>query len=260
MDTSCITIPNKTSILVYRFIIYTDMTLKKFIFNNPNCICTFKNRWRCTYHGLDYSMNVFIAKKLPVPAIVCIVFSKPKPMEEFFPEFERLFGTRPQYKDITYINRVEKFYTPYHGLDFESLYDDLDKSSDISTFFIVEHNKKEKKVKTGKPGKILSYSQVSKYNDDDDSDYEESAKPPPRVNMSGGVGMDDIDPRLSMDLQRFCAMMVQPFPNESNVMIEIFSSGVLNVAGIPDEEYFKRIKKFIEEKLAPILKNNSYDE
>jgi hypothetical protein len=204
-------------------------------------------------------MNVFVAKKLPKPAVVCMVFSKPKPIEEFFPEFERLFGARPDVNNITFINRVEKFYTPYNNLDFEGLYDDLDQSGDISTFFIIDHSKKKDRVvKSSGPGKIPSYSQQV---NDDGYDSDDSSinrvELPPRVNMSGGEGMDNIDPLLSMDLQRFCAMMVQPFPDESNVMIEIFASGVLNVAGIPTEEYFQRIKKFVEEKLAPLLEKNS---
>jgi hypothetical protein len=245
-------ITHKTSILVYRLIVYTDVTLKQFIFNNPNCICTLKNQWRCTYHASDYSMNVFVAKKLSTPAIVCMVFSKPKPIDDFGPEFERLFGARPDPKNITLVNRVEKFYTPYKELNFEGLYDDLDKCSDIGTFYIVDHSKTKNKS-NGKPGKIPSYSHECYV----DIDSEESNKPEPRVNMEAGDGMDNIEPLLSMNLQRFCAMMVQPFPNESNVMIEIFASGVLNVAGIPTEEYFQRIKKFITEELAPLLKNNA---
>lgn len=235
----------ETSIIVYRFVVYTDITLKQFIFNQPNCICTFKNKWRVTYHGADYSMNIFMAKKLSRPAMVCMVFSKPKPMEEFFPEFERLFGNSPDINNITFINRVEKFYTPYGNLDFEGLYDDLDQSGDISTFFIIDHGKKGGNKVRGGPAKIPSYAQVA-------DDYEEKTR--------GGsiiAEMDTSDPRLSMDLQRFCAMMVMPFPDESNVMIEIFASGVLNVAGIPTEEYFERIKNFVGEKLMPLLEKNS---
>jgi hypothetical protein len=189
-------------------------------------------------------MNVFIAKKLHVPGVVCMVFSKPKPMEQFFPEFKRLFGNVPRVEDITFVNRVEKFYTPWKNLDFEGLYDDLDKSSDITSFFIITH--KKGKVAT-KPAKIPSYCENNV--DDDDSDCE-TVPPPPTSNLVE-------DPQLSMNLQRFCAMMICPFPSESNVMIEVFASGVLNVAGIPNEEYFLRIKQFIEIKLAPILSNNS---
>lgn len=250
-------ITHKTSILVYRFIVYTEMTLKQFIFNNPNCICTFKNKWRCTFHASDYSMNVFVAKKLERPAIVCMVFSKPKPLEEFYPQFERLFGARPDPKNITFVNRVEKFYTPYKDLDFEGLYDTLDQCNDINAFYVMDHKNKSKDI-VSKPGKIPSYSSVCYENNEDDSDFEDN-KLPPRVNMSGGNGMDNNEPLLSMDLQRFCAFNIQPFPKESNVMIEVFASGILNVAGIPSEEYFQRIKKFINEILGPILKQNSFN-
>lgn len=238
-------IRTETSIIVYRFVVYTDISLKQFIFNQPNCICTFKNKWRVTYHGIDYSMNIFMAKKLSKPAMVCMVFSKPKPIENFFPEFEKLFGARPDINNITFINRVEKFYTNFTELDFEGLYEDLDNSTDISTFFIIDHSKKKEKsiIKSSRLAKIPSYSEKP-------ADSDETP-------VIVGNCLDNVDPHLSMDLQRFCAMIVQPFPEESNVTIEIFASGVLNVAGIPSEDYFQRIKQFIEEKLAPLLEKNS---
>lgn len=238
-------ITTQTSIVVYRFIVYTDITLRQFLFNNPMCICPFKNKWRVTYHGLDYSMNIFVAKKLSRPGLVCMVFAKQKPLDEFYPEFERLFGSRPDPKNITVVNRVEKFYTPYSNIDFEGLYDDLDKSNDIEKFFIVNHAKNKSKAAIKPVVKIPSYVEQ-------EFGHEQS----PRV-LNVDDDIDSIDPHLSMDLQKFCAIMIAPFPEESNVMIEVFASGVLNVAGIPSEDYFHRIKRFVEEKLAPLLENNS---
>lgn len=249
-------ITNKTSTLVYRIVVFTEMTLEQFIFNTPNCICTLKNRWRCTYHGYDYSMNVFSAKDIGRPGVVCMFFTKPKPLESFFPEFERLFGAAPLPENITFINRVEKFYTPYKDIYFDGLYDDLDQRDDIGEFFIINH--KKNKVKQNKPEKIPSYVQQvadNSYTEDDDDDVIRLSKQP-RIVINDHK-MEHVKPHLSMDLQRFCAMMVQPFPEESNVKIEIFDSGVLNVAGIPSEEYFERIKTFIEIKLAPLLEKNS---
>lgn len=245
-------IPNKTSTLVYRVVVYTDITLEQFIFNTPNCICTYKNRWRCTYHGPNYSMNVFTAKDIGRNGVVCMFFTKTDDMETFFPEFKRLFGAEPLPENITFINRVEKFYTPYREIYFDGLYDDLDHTEDIGEFFIIQHGAKKKKEPKKLPAKIPSYVQQlnSEEVDEDDSDMEHQ---PASKKLKHS---DDFKPHLSMDLQRFCAMMVQPFPEESNVKIEIFDSGVLNVAGIPSQEYFERIKKFIDDKLVPLLKNN----
>lgn len=238
-------IPNKTSILVNRVVIYTDITLEDLVFNTPNCICSYKNNWRATIHRKEFSMNVFSAKDLQKPGVVCMMFTKNENIEYFFPEFEKLFGARPELNNITFINRVEKFYTPYKNIYFEGLYDDLDKSDDINHFFIVDHAKKGKE-KT-RPGKIPSYIQQENGN---------NRNKKPRIQIED-TEMKNINPHLSMDLQRFCAMIVQPFPEEANAKIEIFDSGVLNVAGIPSNEYFYRIKKFIEEKLAPLLAKNS---
>lgn len=57
--------------------------------------------------------------------------------------------------------------------------------------------------------------------------------------------------RISMDLQCFCAIKVQPFPKESNITIEIFASGVLNVAGVMDNELLARTSDFITNEVLP---------
>lgn len=238
-------INTETSIMVYRIVLHIELSLKQFIFNNPNCICTCKNKWRCTYHGSNYSMNIFIAKKLKTPAIVCMLFTKPTNVESFFPEFKRLFGASPDLRDITFVNRVEKIYTPFNNVYLEGLYEDLNTCGDIKTFFILDHKNKKKEAKQKRQDKILKY---------EDQERLHRYKQEPTVTE---VDQNESEPLVVMDLQRFCALMVQPFPHESNVMIEIFTTGVLNAAGIPNEEYFSKIKHFVQEKLLPLMSKHT---
>lgn len=231
---------------VYRVLIYTDVLLEDFIFNNPNCICSSKNKWMVMYHNIEYSMKMSTAKGTLKPGIIILFFTKITSIEYFNPEFERLFGAIPIPSNITLINMVEKYYTPCRDIYFDGVYDALDGDNDI---MVVMHKKK----KSSTIPKVLKYSLQEKLNVDDGYDSGDVAtqhdtNPP---NDTGD------DPQLSMDLQRFCALKIRPFPLESKVTIEVFDSGTLNVAGINNDVIFSKVTSYINTKLLPILIANS---
>jgi hypothetical protein len=239
-------IPHKTSLLFYRFIVKIKLDLAEFAFRIPNCVLATNSDWRCTYYGKDYTVNIFNAGKLPYPAIVCMTFFKEKSIDSFDDEYERLFGQRPESSMTTRINWVEKFYTPYTNIDLEKLYDTLTNSNEC--VFVERVYKKDKlKGSTDRPVKIQCYS-VNEGSDTDDT----SNKIKSRVITSTA---DDSSAIVSIDQKKFCALIIHPFPTESNFAIEAFSSGVLNVPGIPSVDYFEKIKKYINTTLAPVLKS-----
>lgn len=243
-------IPHKTSLRFHRFIIKIELNLTDFAFKTPNCVLSNESDWRCTYYGHDYTVNIFNARKLPYPAIVCMTFHKGKSLESIEDEYEELLGTRPDSKMNTDINWVEKFYTPYNNLDLDKLYDLL-ADSDECAFVERVYKKNKKKNPKKKPGKIKCYS-MSNYDSDDSTINHPTPRVPKNADDKG------VDATVSMDQKKFCALILHPFPSESNFAIEIFSSGVLNVPGIPNATYFEKIKQYVNRTLAPIMKGSRY--
>jgi len=221
---------------VYRILIYTNVLLEDFIMNHPNCICSSRNKWMVMYHNVEYSMKMSIAKGTRQPGIIILFFTKLTSIEHFFPEFQRLFGSTPIPSNITLVNIVEKYYCPVSNIYFDGVYDELDKNDDIMVTM-----SKRRSVTPSYP-KILKYSIQEKKEEHD---------------MTSLNDDDGKDPQLSMDLQRFCALKIRPFPLESKVTIEVFDSGVLNVAGINPASMLDKVTKYINDTLLPILVDNS---
>jgi hypothetical protein len=215
----------------------------------PNCILTEESDWRCTYYGKDFTSNIFIAKKLPYYALVVMSFSKNKSFDDYSRCFRQLFGENTELKDFTLINWVEKFYTNYSNINLNKLesllYDD-----DDDVFITRVKNKRDN---TKKPKKIRCYNNVHSDDDDDDGDNVDTER--------AIIGNDDGKaPKVNMNQQKFSALSLYPYPKESNFVIEIFATGNLNVAGIPDQDYFEnRIKPYIDTKLVGFLKQCSID-
>lgn len=239
----CDNIPHALSLTLHRFIVLTNERLDNFAFHTPNCVLTEGNTWRCTHYGIDYTSNIFVASKLPYYALVSMSFSKGKTEEEYVKEYKQLFGPETEIRDFTLINWVEKFYTTCSNINLIKLENVL--NSDNGDIF-VERVKKRGRKKGKKPGKIPGYS-VNGYKSDD-SDIEHD---PPRVE----IGNDDgTDPRINMDQENFSALSLYPYPKETNCVIEIFSTGNLNMAGIPSKEYFeKKMVPYVNEKLIHLL-------
>ena len=248
-------IEHKLSVTLHRFIINTKTKLDEFAFNTPNCVLT-NDSWRCTYYGKDFTSNIFIAKKLPHYALVAMSFSKNKSFESYKRDFKELFKNDPNVtlQDYTLINWVEKFYTPYKNLSLTKLETVL--YNDDDDIFINKIKKKGRAPKK-KPDKIKSYDMVDELNGND-SDFTDEYKRARKRRIV--IGDDDGEsPKVNMDQQKFSALALHPFPKESNFVIEVYSSGTLNVAGIPNEEYFNgRIKPYINGKLSEFLKECNY--
>ena len=246
-------IPHKASLRFHRFIINITLDLTDFACKTPNCVLSNESSWRCTYYGHDYTVNIFNARKLPYPAIVCMTFHKGKSIESLEDEFESLFGKRPDSKMNTDINWVEKFYTPHNNIDLDKLYDSLTVSGECA-FVKRIYKKNGGAIKKKKPGKIKCYSAGL----GDDSDDSVCGDVNPRVPKDASD--EGVDATVSMDQTKFCALVLHPFPSESNFAIEIFTSGVLNVPGIPNAEYFEKIKRYVNNVLSPIMKGARYND
>lgn len=225
-------IPHNLSVTVHRFIINTSQNLEDFALKTKNCVLTNESDWRCTYYGVDFTSNIFIAKKLSYYALVSMSFSKNKTLEEYQEAYRKIFGEDVTLQDFTLINRVDKFYTPFKSLDLEKLESIL--SGDDKDIFI---KMMKKKGPIARPDKIKSYHM----ND----------------NKRGQININKENsdsPAVNMDQQRFSALSLKPFPQESNFTIEVFTSGNLNVAGVPGEEYLlNRIVPYVNDKLVNML-------
>ena len=242
-------VPHKLSVTLHRFIINTSIKLEDFALQTPNCVLTGESAWRCTYYGKDFTSNIFIAKKLPYYALVAMSFSKNKNFDSYKEDFAELFKKDPSVnlENFTLINWVEKFYTPFHHVSLNKLESLL--YVDDDDIFIKKLKKGGGKGSKKKPAKIKSYDQEG--GNAYDSDLEPSNKKR-RIE----IGNDDGNsPRVNMDQMRYSALALHPFPQESNFVIEIYSTGKLNVAGIPNEDYFhERVKPYINGKLYNFLK------
>lgn len=245
-------IEHKLSVTVHRFIINTKMKLEEIAFSTPNCVISNESPWRCTYYGKDFTSNIFIAKKLPYYALVAMSFSKNKSFDSYKEDYKKLLKADPNVtlQDFTLINWVEKFYTPYNSLSLNTLETILYK--DDEDIFISKIKKKGRQAKV-KPDKIKSYDQVTNDDDGNDSDYTDEYRKSKKRKIT--IGDDDgKSPKVNMDQQKFSALAVHPFPKESNFVIEVYTTGKLNVAGIPNEEYFnERVKPYINGKFASFL-------
>lgn len=225
---------SKTSIMVVRFVVDTDVSLEQFVFREPNCIFSVDSPWRCTFHAIDYTMNIFVAKKLSRPAFVCMAFSQTRGIGDFDTEFLRLFGHRP--RGATLVNWVVKFYTDLEHLNLESLFDALNASNGNTRCFFV------RKIIAGPRDarrRIHSYDEA----DSDDSDLAPRRRPR-ELNL-------EASPLVNMDQQSFSALMLKPYPMSASVVMEIFSSGIINVAGMSSTSEFDRVREYIEDKLVP---------
>lgn len=235
-------IPHKLSVTVHRFLIITDEKLDRFALRTPNCILTQESDWRCTYYGKDFTSNIFIAKKLPYYALVAMSFSKNKSFGEYLSYYRTLFGPATEIRDFTLINWVEKFYTTCKNINLNQLEDVLyDDDGDV---FITRVKKKGRKAGK-KPDKIKSYDQSGYQSDNSDYSHKERVV----------IGDDDgTAPKVTMNQQKFSALSLYPYPKESNFVIEIFATGNLNVAGIPNDDYFiNRVIPYINDKLVTFL-------
>lgn len=247
-------IEHKTSLLFYRFIIKIDLDLIDFAFRTPNCVLATSSDWRCTYYGKDYTTNIFKAGKLSYPAIVCMTFFKDKEVDSFYEEYHKLFGVTPDPRMTTLINWVEKFYTGHTKIDLDRLHDTLSNSNSCAFVERVYKGKNKRNGSAKKPGKIQCYDN----HDGNESDDSSINKPAPRVPVD--TTADDSGVIVSIDQKKFCALIIHPFPSESNFAIEAFSSGVLNVPGIPSAEYFEKIKRYINDALSPIMRACKFNE
>lgn len=77
-----------------------------------------------------------------------------------------------------------------------------------------------------------------------------------------GVDKDDKNKlyteRLHMDRQSICALIVKPFPDESNVKLEIYHTGQINVAGLTTPATFERFDAYIRARIVPMMAQHSY--
>jgi hypothetical protein len=234
----------ETSVKVYRILIHVDKKLSDIAYTMPNCIVSNKSKWRCTLHRQDFTMNIFNANKLSTPALVAILFTKDKPLEEIAVEFETIFGKRPCMQSIKLLNWVSKIYTEYTNLDLDEVFDDLDeyRRDNLDDIFIVKGT--EKKT----PEKIRRYDEYEPVYDSEHNRNGNSYKP---------VQNDTAE--LSIDKQRFSALIITPFPEETNMTIELYSSGVLNCAGIPNEQVMEKTQKYVKDVLIPLFEKNGQD-
>lgn len=228
------------SVKVYRILIHTKINLLEFSYKTPNCIISTKSEWRCTYHALDFTLNIFQASKLPHPAIVVILFTKSKPLNEIETSLTNLFGTRPDMETAKLLNWVTKFYTPYKNLDLDNLYDDLDECNNLDNIFIL------KGCESKRPEKIKRYD----FNEPIYNSDTEISKPVV-------VNDDGTNPDLAIDKQRFSALIITPFPKETNLTLEIYSTGVINAAGIPNSHIYDKTLSYVNNTLLPLFVDNA---
>lgn len=240
----------ETSVKVYRILIHVDKKLSEIAYTIPNCIVSNKSKWRCTLHRQDFTMNIFNASKLSTPALVAILFTKDKPLEDIAVEFETIFGKRPCMESIKLLNWVSKIYTEYSDLDLDEVFDDLDeyRRENLDDIFVVKGT--EKKT----PQKIRRYDEYDP-SDNPGNDSDNDISTPKNHNIQNDTA------ELSIDKQRFSALIITPFPEETNMTIELYSSGVLNCAGIPNEHIMEKTQKYVKDILIPLFeKNGHYDD
>lgn len=198
----------------------------EFAIKNVNAMVSMDLPWRCTYYSNDYTFNMFNGNKAKEPTVVLIVFTKDKDVVELKKDILNVFDNEPVIESMNLMNWVVKFYTKVKGVNLEMLYEILDESSvgdnDVFDLCVVKGTKVTKKVK-----RLKRYYESEK-------DYENVMNE--QVNGT---------PSIVMDQHTFSALIIQPFPQESNVKFEIYSSGVVNVAGIPDDHYFSKIYEYI---------------
>lgn len=244
-------IRTETSLKLYRFIIRVNITLDEFAHTHRNCVLSVSSDWRCTYYEKAFTMNIFDAKKLPYPALVCMVFTMTMESDAFIPVFESLFGvTKEDIDKPTLVNWVEKYYTPHKPLDLEGLFLSLNSLASVSL---------KVKGRKQKPRVLPSYDvHKSEELEGYDSDYNNRRANQFAKSLTLSTKEDDgSSPALSMDQQSFCALVVHPFPEATHLAIEVFSSGVLNVAGIPTDEIFEHLTHYVNTKLGPLMEQHA---
>jgi hypothetical protein len=243
-------IPHTLSVTLHRFIVRTDRGLTDLALNTNNCVLTDESGWRCTYYGRDYTSNIFVASKLPYYALVAMSFSKDKPFDEYKADYEVIFGASVVLEGFTLINWVEKFYPPNYNISLEKLQDILLTNNKTDAF--VEAVTKKPRAKKAVPPKIGSYCSRR------DLDYDE---PYNKLHPLVKIGIDGGDnPSVNMDQKKISLLAITPYPTETRCVIEVFATGKLNVAGIPNMEFFnKRLVPYINNTLDLMLRDSSND-
>lgn len=56
---------------------------------HQNCVLSVSSDWRCKYYEKTFTMNIFDAKKLPYPALVCMGFTMAMDSDAFIPVLNR---------------------------------------------------------------------------------------------------------------------------------------------------------------------------
>lgn len=241
---------HETSTVVYTVHVRTEMRLRDFTLCTPNCVCSPSTPWRCTHYGEDYVMNVFASKlMLPDRAFICVIFTKPREYAWFLQEFLRLMNTRPDPNNIRCTNRVEKFFFPHGNVLLEDMHADMVRTGATSTRVARRRAPPPSRVK-----KMPAYARaaLAATYDSDDSDL---TRPP------GGAQEQELEllpePLVTLNLQRFCALIIKPFREPSHITIEVFSSGVLNVAGITSDAGFDSVRRYIMTTIRPLLQRHA---
>jgi hypothetical protein len=145
--------------------------------------------------------------------------------------------------DLVCVNRVEKFYFN-KVLCLTTLFMQLDELRNA--------NNDAFKITTKQPPTQTKRHKLPRYNQKFDDDVKRNSYV---ITESTGDNAN-----VMIDQQRFSALILHPFPLESSVKIEIYATGVLNVAGSPSNEYFERIKSYINNDLNPILNRSLIDD
>lgn len=228
---------HRTSLRVYRVVIHIKQSLFDFAFTHQNCILAQYSQWRVTYHAKDFSMNVFNAKKIKEQGLVAIVSVGEKSIEDVLSILRaELFPTATFFSKPTQINWVVKFYTGLGQIDLEQMYDEMSFIGDM----IIKKGKKQKKT----PPKIQSYNCRDSATDCyEEFDVED-------------IGDDELE--MNINMQVFSALIMKPFAEKSNVTLQVYPTGNLNVTGIPCDSYFDKVHTYINDILVPIMDKSKF--
>lgn len=242
---------HSTSVKVYRVIIPINISIKSFALSNKNCIVSKNTQWRCTHHGDDFTINIFKASKLSYPAIVVIIFSQHGDINDILIKLQHLFGVPPLIETLDLLNWVEKFYPKLNeNINLDYLYTQMN-IGDSDEVFVLKRPKKNT-ARNDRLKKMKRYYEKPSAHEQNDNNL---AKLDNRKHFIF-TDSDGSTAKLKMNRQLFSALIVQPFPEESNVKIEIYYTGIINVAGIPSKEYFHKIKYYLNNRLLPLMKES----
>lgn len=228
----------ETSVRVYRCLIPCNVNLIDFACKTPNCVMVPKSPWRCTYHGEFFSTNIFYAKQIDICAVVAILFTQTCPEDKIKRILSELLDSGVNDIELTLINWVEKCHTPFKDIMLDTLYDELNNAGDSMDhiFHLKKKNNKTSAKKVSKKrvrGYARDFYKMIDHVDDEDATTTSTQN----------------NPHLDMNMEKFGALILKPFPHETNMTIEVYPSGILNVTGINDQETFERVKDYIRNTL-----------